>query len=109
MHVLGYLNHLKHTVGPARVSQARPGILAAARNTARKARAGYRHWATRRAVVRELRAMPDWALRDIGVERAHIREVAESIARKERETGGGACRTFQGAAPAGALKLVGCG
>ena len=34
----------------------------------------FKAWRVRRLAMRELRAMPDWLLRDIGIERARIRE-----------------------------------
>ena len=38
----------------------------------------FKAWRNRRLAVRELRAMPDWLLRDIGIERAWIREAVRN-------------------------------
>jgi uncharacterized protein YjiS (DUF1127 family) len=49
------------------------------------ARGAVQRWTTRRETVRELRALPDYLLRDIGIERADIDAVADVLIERQAE------------------------
>ncbi len=119
MYVLGYLYYLNQTLTrrtPRLPVSNRPGLSARIGAAAGAGLAAWRRARTRRAVRRELSALSDHALKDIGLERRLIDEAAERITAKA-ERAGAIVRTADGAEMASgeakghapAAGAVGCG
>lgn len=85
MYILGYIYYLKHTMAgglPAQPAVAGPGVFAGLGALLRALLAAVADWRAQYRAERDLAGLPDWALKDIGVARGEIAEVAETLARR---------------------------
>lgn len=126
MYILGYIYYLNQTLtgglaypksGHVRAEswsqdEGGPGIVARIGAALRRAWTVARRRQIRGSIVRTLQRMPDWTLRDIGIHRGEISEVAERlVAEDEAKAARPANRNHTPATRnhAGHLKLAGCG
>ena len=111
MYILGYIYYLRETLAgglPAQPVAAGPGLLHGLGKLVREIAAAFAHWRAQSRIERDLAGLPDWALRDIGVERGDIAGLAETLA-QPAEQGVRPAPRARAQTQTARLGLVGCG